>query len=390
MKLLWESNAPWAGTGYGQQTRLLLSALREQGHDVSCFAFYGLSGGMVEFDGYPVYPNSDFDAWGNDVIKVHIERSKSKCVVTLMDLFVLNADIWSQLPVPWFAWTPLDSVGVGATTLKLLKLVDFPIAMSEFGASQMRAYDVEPFATIYHAVDTDVYKPMDKMEQRAHLGIEPDVDYLIGMVMANKGDRKQYPLHLEAIKRFMDNHPDEKIRIYIHTEPTHMMGGWDMRELVERLGLKGMVYSTNQYDTSVVPMSEDFMARIFNSFDVLMNCSAGEGFGIPIIEAQACEVPVITHGVTAMPEITWNGYCVESASKGLASHYGWQFAPSVEDMAYRLECVYRMGSTQRNKMGRQAVIDKCSLPVIASQWSEMFEGLEEAQVKAVAEARIAL
>jgi glycosyltransferase involved in cell wall biosynthesis len=384
------SNAPWAGTGYGVQTKLMLPALRELGHEPVCFAFYGLNGGRIVYDDYEVLPNSDFETWGNDVIKSHIERAEAEAVVTLMDLFVLDVDIWQTIPVPWFAWTPIDSDGIGDATLSRLKIVDEPVAMSIHGSVQMMAHDIDPTAIIYHAVDTDVYKPGDRSESRALLNSIPDDVFLVGMVMANKGDRKQFPTQLQAIKLFADRNPDIDVRIYVHTEPTAMMGGWDMRALVERVGLKGRVYSTNQYDVSVVPMRDEFMAHIFNSFDVLMNCSAGEGFGVPIIEAQACGIPVVTHGVTSMPELTVNGYATDSVAPLLSGHLGWQYIPSIEDMAYRLECVYRMSDKQKRIDGRNWVIKNCSVPVIAAQWDALLRGSQDQQEDAMATARVKL
>lgn len=371
-RFLWESNAPWAGTGYGQQTKHLLRALKLMGHDPQCFAFYGLHGGKIEYDGYDVWPNSDYNTWGNDVINLHIERSKAEAIITLMDLFVLDHDIWAKKSVPWAAWTPIDSIGIGEATRKMLEICEYPIAMSNFGAEQMRQIDVEPRATIWHAVDCSVYKPMDKYECRQLLDLDEDA-YVIGMVMANKGDRKQYPLQLTAIKQWMDANPDRKIQVYIHCEPTALMGGWDMRELVKVIGLSGKVYATNQYDASVVPAPAQFVAQIFNASDVVMNVSAGEGFGIPIVEAQACGVPVLTGDYTSMPEITNYGYTVEAASQGMGSHFGWQFLPSIEDMVYRLECVYRMA----NKTASQAAVAwaqaNFDIPVIAAQWSAVLD-----------------
>lgn len=385
MRFLWNSNAPWAGTGYGQQTRLLLRALRELGHEPHCLAFYGLSGGCVQYDGYTVWPNSDYDSYANDVVKLHIQRSKADALITLIDLFVLRQEVYESLGIPWVAWVPMDSDGVGETTLQRLKVCN-PIAMSSFGANEMRRYDVEPSGMIYHAVDTNVYRPLNKDECREFLGLDKDA-WVIGMVMANKGDRKQYPLQFEAIKRFMDENPDVKIRVYIHTEPTNAMGGWDMRELVKMVGLKGKVFSTNQFDAKVVPHADTIMAKIFNSFDVLMNCSAGEGFGIPIVEAQACGVPVITHKVTAMTELTHNGYAVESEGKGLGGHYGWQYLPSLDDMVYRLNCVYRMLGKRESMIGRQWVINNCSLPVIAGEWHELLKSIEDAYDERLVAAR---
>jgi glycosyltransferase involved in cell wall biosynthesis len=255
--------------------------------------------------------------------------------------------------------------------------VNYPIAMSDFAVDQMQQHGIQPFARIYHAVDTDVFQPMDKAECRDYLEIPEDA-YVIGMVMANKGDRKQYPAQFEAIARWMKKHEDVDIRIHLHTERTDIMGGWDMQQLVEQMGLSGKVTIIDRYDSSVVPISMQNMAVVMNCFDVLMNCSSGEGFGIPIVEAQACGVPVITHDVTAMSEITQYGYAVESESKGLAGHYGWQFHPSVEDMEYRLECVYRMLGDNNADMaaGRQWVIDNCGLDTIVAQWDEVMLAVE--------------
>lgn len=370
MRLMWQSNAPWVGTGYGQQTKLLLHELKED-HEVHCFAFYGLTGGRISYDGYTVWPVSDFHAWGDDVVAAHLEQSKAEVIITLLDIFVLDPEVWKKLNVPWVAWLPVDSDTIGHPTLERLKLVNYPIAMSYHGETQMMAEGIEPLAVIYHCVDTDVFQPLDKWECRRELGFGED-EYIVGMVMANKGDRKQYPAQLQAIKNWKDTHPDYNIKVFMHTDPTDKMGGWDMKSLVAKLGLKDQVYTTTQYFTSVVAAEPDTMAKFYNSMDVLMNCSAGEGFGIPIIEAQACGTPVITHGVTSMPELTHNGYTVKSDVRSLSAHYGFQYGPSIADMEYRLECAYRAGKGNWQE-GRQWVIDNCSVPVIAEQWKSVLK-----------------
>ena len=67
MKILFASNALWAGTGYGVQAGHLLPRLRDQlGHEVAQFAWWGLQGGMMAADGIPIYPRGE-DRYGNDV-----------------------------------------------------------------------------------------------------------------------------------------------------------------------------------------------------------------------------------------------------------------------------------------------------------------------------------
>ena len=52
------------------------------------------------------------------------------------------------------------------------------------------------------------------------------------------------------------------------------------------------------------------VANLYQAFDVLLNPSMGEGFGIPILEAQACGVPVIASDHSAMTELTQAGWLV--------------------------------------------------------------------------------
>jgi glycosyltransferase involved in cell wall biosynthesis len=45
------------------------------------------------------------------------------------------------------------------------------------------------------------------------------------------------------------------------------------------------------------------MAALYSAFDVLANPSYGEGFGIPVIEAQACSTRVIASGWAASADL---------------------------------------------------------------------------------------
>ena len=61
--------------------------------------------------------------------------------------------------------------------------------------------------------------------------------------------------------------------------------------------------SLNLNFQSHVNLSEKDLSRLYKSSDLLLFPSFYEGFGIPIIEAQAHGLPVITSNVTAMPEV---------------------------------------------------------------------------------------
>jgi glycosyltransferase involved in cell wall biosynthesis len=80
-----------------------------------------------------------------------------------------------------------------------------------------------------------------------------------------------------------------------------------------------------------------------------------EGFGIPILEAMQCDVPVITSGTTSMPEVSGdaallvNPHSVESIKDGLLQITG--------DLKFRTELI-RKGRIQREKFSWEITSEK--------------------------------
>jgi glycosyltransferase involved in cell wall biosynthesis len=60
---------------------------------------------------------------------------------------------------------------------------------------------------------------------------------------------------------------------------------------------------TYKYREDVVMIEEEELVKIIGSAYALVYLSPGEGFGIPVLEAMCCYVPVITSGNSAMEEM---------------------------------------------------------------------------------------
>jgi len=67
------------------------------------------------------------------------------------------------------------------------------------------------------------------------------------------------------------------------------------------LNTSGLSYS------SVANLSEEDLVGEYSGSDVLTFLSTYEGFGLPIVEAQAVGLPVITSNVSSMPEVAGDG-----------------------------------------------------------------------------------
>lgn len=373
MRILWHSNSPAAQTGYGVQTRLFASRIRDLGHDVAVSAFYGAEGGMQVWDGIPVLPKRSHP-YGMDVVAEHARRFNADIVITLIDAWVMDP---AQLGPRWVPWFPVDHDPLPNIVAEKVRDAWQPIVFSRHadflcGEAGVRAEFVP------HGVDTAVYRPMNRHNCRRRLGIDSD-RFLVAAVMANKGmpSRKAWAEQLEAFAGFARRHPEAVI--YLHTVTDQSMGGVNIPECLAAFGVpKEQVLFADQYRLlNGVP--DEVLAGIYNAADVLLNCTMGEGFGVPILEAQACGCPVITGEWTAMSELTWAGWSVpaEASTRWWTPQAAYQYLPHVHAIEKCLEEAWIArgdeGLREKAVEGAQAYdADR----VTRDFWKPVLEGME--------------
>jgi len=343
VKLLWYSNAPWCGSGYGTQTATVVPKLIELGHEVAIASFFGLSGTPLKW-GDPsitVYPGSPEDPWAQDLMLGHYQYTQSELAITLMDAWVLDPVKLSdmrQQGMNLAHWMPVDCQPLGRLDYRVLTQAGSRvIAMSKHG---MKA--LEEFAPVYvpHGIDTTLYSANpDRDEVRENAGFTDC--FVIGMNSANQDPvRKGFGEQLQAFKLFHDEHPEA--RLLIHTRKGTRQGA-DLDVLKGDLGLpEEAVQFGDQYLTAAGLTSSGEIARWYGILDLLSNCSYGEGFGLPIIEAQACGTPVVVTDHSAMSEICGAGWKVGGQKYWNAGHGAWWKCPSVTEIYQAYEKAYAL------------------------------------------------
>jgi glycosyltransferase involved in cell wall biosynthesis len=359
-KLLWHSNSPWAPTGYGNQTRLFAQKFRDHYDEFAISAFYGLDGAPQTWQDIPILPGVGGTV-GNEALPMHAEHffggdKRGGLVITLMDVWVLHPQVMAQMNMA--CWVPVDhSPAPQAVVDFFTQSGAVPIAFSRFGYNLLGRLDA---LYVPHGVDTKTFRPMDQASVRKMAGVPDDV-FLIGMVAANKGrpSRKGFVEALQAFRVFRENH--ENAHLYIHTTADKdYAAGEDILSLIAALGLAkkpgdrfSPVLLSDQYQSMFNPLPLAEMAKVFNTFDVFLNPALGEGFGVPILEAQACGVPGIVTNFSAMPEVCGAGWHVDHRPYWTPQN-SWMGQPEVGSIVEALEASYSMSTTERDELSAKA------------------------------------
>lgn len=377
MRILWYSNAPWVGSGYGTQTKHFVTRLEQLGHKMAVTAFYGLEGGVIDAGSVPVYPKGHgAGAYGIDtgVMVNHGRHFNADLVISLMDVWVVPPDLGQHIPyAPWF---PIDHEPLPPVIKSALQRTLMPLVFSHFGERMMSDAGL-PYRYVPHGIETAVFAPKPQAEARAALGLPADA-FIIGMVAANKGApcRKAIKQQIAAFKRLRAKHSDAILYLHTMMQPGD---GENLLEYVNQLGLpEGSVMWTDQYLNSL-GMPESHLRDLYCSFDVLTNVAMGEGFGITILEAQACGTPVIVGDWTSMSELCFSGWLVpkEGAEPWHTPLASYQFWPRVDAIHEQMEAAYlATDRAERCEKARQVAETYDADVVTRDYWAPVLTELE--------------
>ncbi len=227
-----------------------------------------------------------------------------------------------------------------------LKQADFAIGRNAEAIEVLQAKNYQgPAQVVPNAVDIDLFRPLDRAECRRKLGLSGFVAGYIGRLVEEKG--------LLDLLACLPQCPDNVHLLFVGS-------GALQEELETRVAEMGMTHRVRFLANR--PMQE--LPQIMNALDVLVlpsrtTASWKEQFGRVIIEANACQIPVIGTNSGAIPEVV--------GKAGL-------IVPE-QDPAALARAIAQMQTEQLHKMGqigREQVERSYSWEQVASAMHEIY------------------
>jgi glycosyltransferase involved in cell wall biosynthesis len=386
LKILWSSNSPFVATGYGSQTALACRHLKDMGHDIAILAYFGLQGSKVDWGDIPMYPNNTND-FGVKYAGLFYNHFKADIFLTLTDAWVMGK---LDQNIKWFPWMPVDHDPIPPLVMDALKYNDKnpstsslalvkPIAMSKFGQQQLKNKGIDAYY-IPHMINTDLYTPSKEWGDIARKAYHWEDKFVIGTVGTNHEHRKNWETGMLAMSKFKKMHPNDVI-YYAHTNRLDERG-IDLAYLTQMLDIEDIVKFPSPAEIQTgIPM--ETMARMYNTLDVFLLPTKGEGFGIPIVEAMACGVPVITTDCTAQKEICKDSgaWMIQNLTPDFTGQNSWQFNCTPDEIVELLEKAYQAKKNgtikDRKEQARKKAMEYSDILHFEEYWKPTLADIEQ-------------
>lgn len=235
----------------------------------------------------------------NDLIKF----VKPDVIFMINDLWLLNEFLSIISPEDrrkTVCYFPVDALNSNPEWVKYLPEVYRAVAYTNFGKNEVNKLlpdlriDIIP-----HGVDTEKFYPSFKKEAISVLNGLHEDDFIVLSVQRNQ-PRKRLDLTIKAFAEFAKNKP-ENVKLYIHAGIVDQ--GWNLIDLSRRYGIEERLVLTSTELSPITGVSDSRLNAIYNSSEIGLNTSQGEGWSLGNMEMAATGKPQIVPNSSACAEI---------------------------------------------------------------------------------------
>ena len=224
----------------------------------------------------------------------------------------------------WYAYFEIDGAPLKHSFKPILDKPNLVISASKFGEEAIKKLTDNKVTTIWHGVDTNIFKPMDKIAAKKFImdvclkdprnteefrkKFVEKVPFIFGYVGRNT-ERKRIDRLMRAYELFLERNPEAKNDTFLmmNTDPNDVnMSEQDVDDFRTKFNIRD--------NTSYFALSPNYnfqstteeLVVLYNAMDTFVSSNSGEGFGVVFAEASACGIPSITTDYTSAEELIGN------------------------------------------------------------------------------------
>lgn len=350
-KILFISEAAYLNTGYAKYSKEVISRIHKTGkYEIAEFSIYGSYNDprrkTIPWKNYANLPDPSNEAEvraysANAINQFGAWRFERVCLDFEPDIVFTIRDFWMDSFIyhsPFrkifsWAWMPtVDASPQNQEWIDVFSDADYILTYSKWAKKILEQQGGKSINTIGVASPSaaECFMPMDRKKIREDFGIKQDIN-IIGTVMRNQR-RKLFPALIEAFQKYLRLTGSKNTFLYLHT--SFPDAGWAIPQLLHDSEISSRVLMTYVCDKcrgidvsffrdakkvckkcgsfSSTPASvgngieDKDLAKIYNIFDLYVQCANSEGFGLPQVEAAACGTPIVATNYSAMEDVVSN------------------------------------------------------------------------------------
>ncbi len=330
-----------------------------------------------EWEGFEVFDGTD-TLWVNQML----QDEGFDYIFTQWDIWLM-AGKRMYPKQKWVAYIPVDTEWISEKLVNVSQNAGMHIAMSRHGLRELTAAGFSDALYAPHGFDDKVFsiQPEGRARFRGTLNLT-DENFVIGSVGLNYGDdRKGFIPLMRAFKKFHGRHPEA--RLYLHTlanDRNTVDSAINLYRIACNLEIQRLTYWPDQSSYHLNRLTVEDMRDAYNGMDVFCLPTRGEGFGLPIIEAQACGQPVIVSNSTTGPELCKSGWLIDVGEDNLQwlSNDTWRYEPVMSNILAQLEnahAAWKAGQIDRAAV-RAKIMDYTWDNVWQKYWIPILQAME--------------
>lgn len=347
-RILFVSEAAYLNTGYAKYSKEVISRIYKTGkYEIAEFSIYGnpddprrktipwknysnlpTNGNEKEHEVYNSNQSNQFGAWRFDRVCLDFEPD---IVFTIRD-FWMDSFIYHSPFRRIFSWAWMPTVDASPQNQEWIDMfsnADYILTYSHWAKDLLNSQGGNSINTIGVASPSaaECFQPMDKKKIRDMFGIRDDVN-IVGTVMRNQR-RKLFPALIESFSKYLKQSNSKNTFLYLHT--SFPDAGWNLGHLLHSNEVSSRVLMTyvceqcqnieasffrdakkvcnkcGKFASSPSSVgngvTDEILAKIYNLFDLYIQCANSEGFGLPQVEAAACGIPIACTNYSAMEDV---------------------------------------------------------------------------------------